>query len=171
MFTIFAFIGQAIIGWILADLIGGFVHWWEDRIARPRWSFLEKHLWEPNRHHHVDPMAFTKSGFWARNSTTFAAASVIGGLWLCLFGPSVVLFFAYLGGMLQNEIHYHTHKKPSGWILVFQQTGIIQSVPEHARHHKPPQDRNYCILTNWCNPVLERLGIWAWLERRLNLPR
>jgi ubiquitin-conjugating enzyme E2 variant len=167
MFTFFAFLGQAIIGWIIADLIGGFVHWYEDRVAKPNWPILEKYLWEPNRTHHVDPMDFTKTPFWARNSTTFIAATVVGGIWLALFGPSVVLLFAYIGGMVQNEVHYHTHKKATGWILVLQQIGIIQSIPEHSRHHKPPQDRNFCILTNWCNPVLEKLKFWSWLERKL----
>ena len=166
---IFSIIGQALVGWLLADLLGGIVHWWEDRIARPKWAILEKHLWEPNRRHHDDPMEFTRTGFWFRNSTTFIAATIIGLLWLTLFGPSVVLLFAYIGGMVQNEVHYHTHTKAKGWVLVFQQIGVIQSIAEHSRHHKPPQNRNYCVLTNWCNPVLEHLKVWERLERKMGM--
>ena len=169
MDTFFTLIGQAAIGWIIADLIGGFAHWYLDRVARPRWDWLEKSIWAPNRVHHEQPMAFTTNKFFYRNSTTFAAASVAAGLWLLAFGPSMVLLFAYIGGLLQNEVHYWTHKKSTGWIGVLQQTGIVQSIPSHARHHKPPQNRNYCILTDWCNPVLERLDVWNRLERRLGI--
>lgn len=169
MTTFFILIGQAVVGWIIADLIGGFLHWWLDRVARPRWDWLEKFLWAPNRAHHAQPMAFTQHGFLYRNSTTFVVATVAAALWFLAFGPSMVLLFAYIGGMLQNEIHYWTHKKSTGWIGVLQQTGIIQSIPSHARHHKPPQNRNYCILTDWCNPVLERLDVWNRLERHFKL--
>jgi len=167
--TLFILIGQAVIGWIIADLIGGFVHWWEDRVARPRWVWLEKNIWEPNRRHHKKPMEFTQSPFWYRNSTTFVAASVAAALWLMIFGPSMVLLFAYIGGMIQNEVHYWTHKKSNVWVGVLQQTGVIQSRTSHARHHKPPQNRNYCILTDWCNPVLERLDVWNRIERRFGI--
>lgn len=156
-------------GWLLADLLGGVVHWWEDRVGRPRLPWLVKHVFEPNLRHHADPMAFTETGFWTRNGTTMFAASIAGLAWLVLFGPSAVLFFAYLGGALQNEVHYLTHKRPAGWLAVFQQIGIIQSVPGHAKHHLPPQNKNYCVLTDWCNPVLEHLDVWNRLERRLNI--
>lgn len=163
----FSFLGQAIVGWLIADLIGGFVHWWEDRVARPRWAWLDKHFWEPNRLHHDQPMAFTRYGFWYRNSTTFLFAGAVCGVWFFAVGPSIVLLFAALGGMFQNEIHYWAHKKKGGWIAVFQKVGVFQSVPEHARHHKPPQDKNYCILTDWLNPLLEHAKFWVRLERFL----
>lgn len=177
---IFSLLGQALVGWLIADLIGGFVHWWEDRIGRPRWAWLERHVFEPNRHHHVEPMAFTEQGFLSRNSTAFLAATVIAIIWLSVFGFSTVLLFAFLGGALQNEVHYLAHKRPggskthkpgrfAGWLSVFQQIGLIQSVPSHAKHHLPPQNKNYCVLTDWCNPVLEYLDVWNRLERRLNI--
>ncbi len=163
-----SFLGAALVGWLIADLIGGLVHWWEDRIGRPRWAWLERHVFEPNRHHHSEPMAFTEQGFVSRNSTAFLAATVIAIIWLFVFGFSTVLLFAFLGGAFQNEVHYLAHKRPAGWLSVFQQIGIIQSVPGHAKHHLPPQNKNYCVLTDWCNPILEHLDIWNRLERRLH---
>lgn len=174
-----SFLGAALVGWLIADLIGGLVHWWEDRIGRPRWAWLERHVFEPNRHHHAEPMAFTEQGFVSRNSTAFLAATVIAIIWLFVFGYSTVLLFAFLGGAFQNEVHYLAHKRPgeslthspsqlAGWLSVFQKIGIIQSVPGHAKHHLPPQNKNYCVLTDWCNPILEHLDLWNRLERRLH---
>lgn len=166
---LFTFLGQALAGWLLADLIGGLVHWWEDRVGRPRWKWLERHVFAPNRQHHTAPMAFTEQSFFSRNSTAFAAATVMAIIWLTVFGPSVVLLFAFIGGAFQNEVHTLAHKRPAGWFAVLQQIGIIQSVPGHAKHHIPPQDKNYCVLTDWCNPVLEHLDVWNRLERRLGI--
>ena len=165
----FELLGQALVGWILADLIGGFVHWYQDRVARPRWGFLERHLWGPNRLHHVEPLDFAKSGFWERNSTTVIAALAVALPLFTIFGFSWVLVFATIGGCVQNEVHLWTHKPRDGWIKVLQQIGIIQSVAGHARHHKPPQNRNYCILTDWVNPILERLKVWERLERAFRI--
>lgn len=166
---IFTLIGQALVGWLLADLLGGIVHWWEDRIGRPSNRWIERHVLEPNRLHHDEPLAFTKTGFWYRNSTTLIAAAIPAALWLWLGGPSVVLLFAFVGGAFQNEIHYWTHMPRSGVVRVLQQIGIIQSVAGHARHHKPPQNRNYCVLTDWLNPLLEHFSVWHRLERRLGI--
>jgi len=168
-FAFFAFIGQALCGWLLADFIGGLLHWWEERIGKPTNRWIDKWVLEPNDLHHTDPMDFTKTPFWARNSTTFIAAGVISVIWLWLFGPSVVWFFATFGGMMMNEVHLWTHKRQGGWIEVFQKTGVIQSGRSHAVHHKPPQNRNFCILTDWLNPILEKLKFWQRLERALRI--
>ena len=56
---------------------------------------------------------------------------------------------------------------------VLQEIGLLQSPVHHAGHHRPPSDRRYCVLTDWLNPVLDAVGIWALLERglrRVGLP-
>lgn len=165
----FAFIGQALCGWLMADFIGGLVHWWEDRVGWPTNRWIDKWVLGPNDVHHVSPLAFADSPFWARNATTFLAAGVISLVWLWLAGPSVVWAFATIGGLMQNEVHLWAHQRKGGWIAVFQKIGIIQSVVSHAKHHKPPQDVNFCILTNWLNPVLEKIKFWKRLEALLRI--
>lgn len=165
----FDFLGQALVGWLIADLAGGFIHWWLDRVVWPRTSFLEKHVWGPNRVHHAQPLKFAAGSLWERNNSTIIAASILALIWLALMGPSVALAFALVGGAIQNEVHLWTHTPRAGIVKVLQQIGVIQSVAAHARHHKPPQDRNYCILTDWCNPVLEHFSVWRRLEKRLGI--
>lgn len=165
----FEVLGQALFGWLLADLLGGFIHWWLDRVAWPRTAFLERHVWGPNRVHHAEPMRFANGSFWYRNCSTTISASLLALLWLTTMGPSTVLLFAWLGGSIQNEVHLWAHKPRPGFLKALQQVGIIQSVTGHARHHKPPQDRNYCVLTDWCNPILEHFRVWHHLERLCRL--
>ena len=163
--SFFEIVGQAMLGWLIADFIGGLVHWWEDRVGWPTNHWVDKHILEPNRLHHEDPVAFTRSPFWLRNWTAFLTVAVITAVWIAIFGVSVVVLFAFIGGILTNEVHYHQHKPAKGWIKVLQETGVIQGRAHHNKHHTPPFNSHYCVLTGWLNPILEKLGFWTLLER------
>jgi hypothetical protein len=158
---------KLLIGWLCADLLGGVAHWLEDRVLSDRLPVLGPLIVEPNRLHHADPMAFTTGSFLARNGTTWLAAAVVAAAWLALFGFSIVFVGAALGGAVSSMVHYWTHvaPKPGHPLRVLQDMGIIQSVAQHAQHHRPPSDRRYCPLTNLCNPLLDAVGFWATLER------
>ena len=47
---------QLIVGWLIADLVGGFVHWIEDRVLTERVPLLGRHVVAPNRRHHAEPI-------------------------------------------------------------------------------------------------------------------
>lgn len=164
-----AIIGQLLFGWLLADLISGILHWLEDRILPEGIPLLDSQVVQPNRLHHIDPMAFTRFGFLYRNGTTFAAVAFIGAPLLWCFGLSFWLATALLGGAFANQIHYWAHKPGIApkWVRTMQLTGILQSPVGHGRHHRPPSDRAYCILTDWLNPWLDRWMVWEKLERLL----
>jgi hypothetical protein len=155
-------LGQAVIGWILADFVTGAFHWWEDCFGRAEWPVIGPWLIAPNRLHHTQPLAFTRHGFWARNGASVMAAAVIGSALCWALGPSVWLAALCLGGALANEVHRYAHEpsRAPRWILILQQVGMMQSPKEHARHHRPPYEANYCVLTDWLNPLFEATGFW-----------
>jgi hypothetical protein len=167
MTALSSIVGQALLGWLLADLVTGLFHWWEDRCGRADWPLLGQWLIAPNRLHHVDPMAFTRHGFVARNGASIAAALAVGALGLIIAGPSVLLAVTVIGGAIANEVHFYAHRPScAGQVLrVLQQTGVIQSPKGHAAHHRPPHQVNYCVLTDWLNPTLEAVGLWRELDR------
>jgi hypothetical protein len=72
-----------------------------------------------------------------------------------------------IGGALANEVHRYAHQPSAapGWVRVLQEIGLCQSPKEHSAHHRPPHDANFCILTDWLNPLLEAIrlldGAWA----------
>ncbi len=149
------------IAWLLADLMSGMLHWWEDRYADSKWPVLGKWIALPNQLHHTQPLAFLRQGYWSRNWTTIIPA-------LILFGATVPhpICLVFLFVSQANEIHALAHRKGKvpRWVAAAQRFGILQSPKHHAGHHRYPYCRNYCAMTDWLNPMLERLDVWRKLE-------
>lgn len=75
-----------------------------------------------------------------------------------------VILVAFLASWA-NEIHKWNHSKENNWIInLLQDMCLIQTKLHHAKHHLKPYYKNYCILTNWVNPVLELIYFWRGLE-------
>jgi ubiquitin-conjugating enzyme E2 variant len=91
---------------------------------------------------------------------------LIAGVYL-VSGPSLFWLAASAGGLMSYEVHRWAHapRLAPRWAVVLQEIGLFQSPKDHAAHHRPPQDRAYCILTAWLNPVLDAAGVWRRLER------
>ncbi len=159
-------LGQALIGWLIADLLSGLFHWWEDRVGRLDWPLIGRFVVAPNRLHHVDVLAFTRSGLVERNLVVWLLVAAISIGWLALTGPSVTWATATLGGLLVNEVHRMAHLPASAGPVsrVLQEIGLFQSPKHHAGHHRAPSDRRYCILTDWLNPVLDAVAAWTRIE-------
>ena len=162
---------QLLVGWLLADFLSGLLHWIEDRVLREGDTWLSRVIVEPNRLHHAEPLRFLANGFWARNATTWAIVLPLTVAWFAAIGPSLVLLAAAIGGLLANEVHRLTHAAPAkgSWLRALQDIGVIQSPRMHARHHRGRQDQAYCVLTDWLNPVLDKIRFWERLERMLRI--
>lgn len=160
-------VGELLLGWLLADLVTGAFHWWEDRFGREDWPIVGSWIIAPNRLHHADPLAFTLHGFWARNGAALITATAAAALLTLIAGPAVWIAALATGGALSNEVHRYAHQpsRAPTWIRILQEIGLAQSPKVHAVHHRPPQDQNYCVLTDWLNPPLEAIGFWSRLER------
>lgn len=148
--------------WLTADFVVGLVHWWEDRYGDPAWPILGRLVVEPNIRHHSDPRSFLSGNYWHRNYSSILPAAVVaavslacGEWWLLL-----VAVFASQG----NEIHGWAHQKCSRFVRGLQMTGLLHSPEQHADHHERPFSTNYCTMTDWMNPVLERVRFWRGLE-------
>ena len=45
-----------------------------------------------------------------------------------------------------------------------QKTGILQGKQSHDWHHTAPYDANFCVMTEFLNPVLNRVRFWERME-------
>jgi sterol desaturase/sphingolipid hydroxylase (fatty acid hydroxylase superfamily) len=159
--------GQLVLGWLLADFLTGAFHWWEDRVARIDMPILGRWLIEPNRLHHVDPLAFTRGSFAQRSQAAIVAVAACSAIWLLAFGPSVFWVAVTMGGACATEVHRMAHERKRGGAFgALQDIGLIQSPTHHAGHHRGEFDQRYCVLTGWLNPILDRMHFWHHLERR-----
>lgn len=153
-------------GLFLADFITGVFHWFEDRYGNPNWKLFGNTI-RANQEHHRRPRAFLEGTFLHRNAQVFLIGMVfLAGFWalgwLNLFTASAVVF-----GSFANEIHRFTHRSPkeNGRIITaIQKTGLLQSFQHHAQHHRKAKDTHFCVMTNYLNPILERVQFFQRIE-------
>lgn len=161
------YLTQIFLLWLLADFLTGVIHWWEDTYGNPKWPIIGKHVVLPNLDHHSNPRLLLQGTYWNRINTSVYAAVIIGIiLWLCGYGSwqmGLCLLFSSQG----NEIHAIAHRsdRENGrFIVKLQRLGIIQTRKSHGWHHKAPYDTNFCVMTEFCNPILNKIHFWDRVE-------
>lgn len=152
---------------LLADFITGGIHWWEDTYGDPSWKYLGKLIVVPNIEHHQFPRKFLNNSFWGRIRLSFIFGLLLIGVFAIFDAVTwqLILLFAYAA--LANECHAASHRtdKENGIFIRFIQTiGLIQSRKMHGHHHTAPYSTNYCIQTNYLNPILNTIRFWTILE-------
>jgi len=169
---------QAIGCLLLVDFLSGLIHWLLDGYFREEWPIVGKWVVQPNSLHHRQPGAFLKNN-WLESATGPLALGIVVLLiahWLHVRGWQMWLMFFL--GINTNEIHKWAHRNPrvNGPLITFlQRIGILQSQRHHAQHHRGRQDRFYCAVTNYLNPILESIRLWdvldAFMVRGLRIRR
>lgn len=159
-------VAQVGMGWIVADFLSGVIHWCEDRYGSPRWPVFGGAIRDTIRHHRR-PRGFLAKSPLARSRRVIIIA-VIGFIAFFLSGTlNAFTITLCVAAAVSNEIHVAAHSSPkenSHWVTALQHWGIIQSHAHHALHHRNLKNMNYCTITNWVNPVLERMRFWRRAE-------
>jgi plasmanylethanolamine desaturase len=152
----------------LADLVAGLVHWAEDAYFTPETPVLGSLVIKPNIVHHHFPRYFTQLSWWQSSWQLL----LIGGLVLALAWPlgwlswQLLLFVAV--SVNANEVHKMAHRtraENGRLISKLQDWRILQTARHHGVHHTDPKNTYYCPVTNYVNPLLERLDFWNRLEK------
>lgn len=138
---------QVVAAYLLVDLLTGLYHFATDK----GWNFPSQVAMFQD-HHETNTMA----GFdWQPSLLGLPAMGF--GLWL----GSSFLTAAGAFGILSQVPHYYAHRRSEsprvhGLVRLLQRTGLILDPQHHAEHHRD-FDRNFCILSGWCNPLLNSL--------------
>lgn len=171
--------GLVALGWILADLASGVVHWLADTWGSERIPVIGPVFVRSFREHHVDPEAITKHDWietnGANSATTipilsglvaasWAYPGVIGGGWV--LAVVSLNFWTVLG----NQIHKWAHMvSPPRWVRWGQRCRIFISPDAHRRHHNGRHDDHFCITSGILNGLLGRLEVFRRLEKAVTL--
>ena len=152
---------------LAADFVVGLFHWVEDAYLREDFPLLGHLIARPNVLHHYRPRHFLKKSWMASCwDLWIVAAAVVTGAWvLGRLSPAVVLFAVLVGNA--NQIHKWAHRsrKENGrWINLLHDLRLLQGTRHHAIHHTDPKSTHYCVITEFLNPVLERIRFWTRLE-------
>jgi hypothetical protein len=164
---------QIFLGYIMADFLGGFFHWFEDTYLDydskiPLFNGISKH----NEMHHYFPRTIVGYSYFENISTTLP---IIAALFLIIvyFYPKSVsqnpYFYAslFIFGTLTNVFHRLSHMRecelPS-IILFLQNIGLLCSHTFHRTHHTQNNDSVYCPISTYLNLFLDNIGFWRFLE-------
>ena len=160
---------EVVLSLLAVDFVSGLVHWAEDTFGTEATPLVGAWIVAPNALHHEDGAAFTGKS-WLASSWDLAlaagllvAAAVAGG-W---FGPGVAIFV--LAGANANQVHKWCHAPARAPRLVHAawRLRLLQGPRHHARHHAGAKNEAYCVVTPYLNPLLDALGFWRALERRI----
>lgn len=159
------FVFEILLGVLVADLASAFVHWGQDNLGSKDTPFVG-HIIDAGVGHHEDPEKFLHSSFWYRSRDALIGSLIVLIFGLYFFGPSVFLFSICIAGayMIEIQVWAHTEDRPF-WVRFMQRVGLFQSNAQHASHHDIDDTRTYAIITSWLNPLLDRSGIWRFLDR------
>lgn len=160
-------------GYLLADLLTGFVHWFCDTFFDETTPALGPGLIGPFREHHRDPLLMTRHSFLELTGSSFRAMTplLVLFVWRGAQLPLAVAAFGFAlatGAVATNLLHRWAHDPaPPAFARVLHRLGVVLTPSRHARHHAPPYAAGYCVTTGWMNPLCERLGIWRHAEAAL----
>jgi len=170
---VFLVCGAAVLGYVLADLLSGLVHWLFDTWWTERTPLVGRSFVRPFREHHTDPASITRHDWVETNGNNclgslplligayFVPTTGFAGLFL------VSLMLSVARGLLAtNQFHKWAHDaNPGGVVKTLQRWHLILPADHHRVHHESPHDTHYCITTGWLNPLLSATGAFRRIER------
>ncbi len=161
-------------GLLGADLVTGAVHWACDTWGDEHTPWVGPGLIRAFREHHCDPEAMLEHDWIDVNGEPAAAAALayavlaIPALQSALLEQPLLyaLVWSLVGlAALGNQAHQWAHARAvPAPVRALRRCGLL--TPErHARHHRAPYERAYCITSGLLNRPLDALGFWRGLER------
>jgi ubiquitin-conjugating enzyme E2 variant len=165
--------GGVFVGYLLADLCSGIVHWMGDRYGTPETPLVGPNFIRPFREHHVDPKGMTRHDFIETNgNNSLVTLPVIGFCFLVfpleerwgLFGfCTIVSLAAWV--FATNQFHKWSHEDDvPAFVAWLQRNHVILGVRHHDVHHTYPYETYYCITSGWLNEPLHRIRFWSRAE-------
>lgn len=166
-------------GFVMADFVGGLVHWMGDTWGSPDMPILGKALIRPFREHHVDEKAITRHDYIETNGANclvavpVAAAALFIPLTIAGWEAPALFALVSIGAMIfwvmmTNQIHKWSHLEPEempALLKAAQRLHLVLPPAHHQVHHTPPFDTYYCITTGWLNWPLAKLRFYRHAER------
>ncbi|KAK0599485.1 hypothetical protein LWI29_005728 [Acer saccharum] len=158
------------VGYILADLFSGIYHWVIDNYGNASTPFFGPQI-KGFQGHHKEPWVITKRQF-ANNIHSSALAITFMVLPVnILYNDPIIhglvsVWFGCL--MFSQQFHAWAHcpkSKLPPLVVALQDAGVLLSRSQHASHHRPPYNNNYCIVSGIWNKFMDDNKVFEALER------
>ncbi len=174
--TLLVLFAGTVMGYAVADLISGLVHWASDTYGSSTTPVVGAMMVIPFREHHDDPDGITKETVVELHGVNAFLVLPILLSSIALAGtgqPSLVALFGAVfaaatafGVVAAGQVHCWTHSShPPRLISALQERGLVISARDHQAHHNQGFEEDFCILSGWWNRPLKRLGAFRHAER------
>lgn len=157
------------IGYILADLGSGVYHWGIDNYGDASTSLFGSQI-DAFQGHHKWPWTITRRQF-ANNLHALARATTFTVLPLDILSDDASFngFVSVCAGCIMFSQQFHawahgTKSKLPPLVVALQDAGVLVSRAQHAAHHRPPYNNNYCIVSGIWNRFLDEQKVFEALE-------
>ncbi|KAK9155753.1 hypothetical protein Sjap_003233 [Stephania japonica] len=160
----------AYIGYLIADLASGVYHWAIDNYGSSNTPIVGDQI-QAFQGHHKWPWTITKRQF-SNNLHALARSVFFTMLPFDLLPNANPAFHAFAGAcagciMMSQQFHAWAHGTKSRlprMVVALQEMGVLVATEEHGRHHRPPYNNNYCIVSGAWNGVLDESRVFEMLE-------
>jgi len=163
---------QIIFGFLLADIITGGFHWFEDTYLDycTNIPFL-KQIAKDNELHHYFPRSILGYSY-LENITLTLPSIIIFLLIIYVFNKNILKQYPYffitfsLFFLTSNIIHKFSHMRDCEKSELFKyinKTGLLCSHKHHETHHIDATEK-YCVISEYNNYILDSIGFWRGLE-------
>lgn len=158
--------------WAAADFGSGVLHWSVDNYGNGRTPIMGGII-AAFQGHHSAPWTITQREFCNnvhKLCIPFGIAPVALAAAATHFdNPALVYFLTVFCSLeiMSQEFHKWSHQLPSetpSWVNTLQKVGVTIGRRPHAQHHLAPYKGNYCIVSGFCNNVLDDSGFFRRLE-------
>ncbi|CAN4102739.1 unnamed protein product [Withania somnifera] len=157
------------IGYVLSDLASGIYHWGIDNYGSAKTPIFGSQI-DAFQGHHKWPWTITRREF-SNNLHALARAVTFTVLPIDLLcnNSTTLAFVGVCSGCIMFSQQFHawahgTKSKLPSTVLSLQDAGILVSRSQHAAHHRPPYNNNYCIVSGLWNEYLDRSKCFEFLE-------
>lgn len=155
-----------LVGYALADLGSGVYHWGIDNYGGAGTPVFGPQI-DAFQGHHMWPWTITRRQF-ANNLHALARVVTFAVMPINLLcdDPTALGFVAVCSGCIMFSQQFHawahmTKSKLPPLVAALQDGGVLVSRGQHAAHHRPPYNGNYCIVSGVWNEVLDS---WKFFE-------
>lgn len=158
---------QVLATWLATDFLSGLLHWLEDRYGNPSWPIVGRHVTKPNILHHFVPRAFVTNSWYLSSRLLLLVGTLIVSVTALLGMFNWMVVLAIVLGVNANQVHkcsHRTRQENGRFVVLLQRLRLVQSPSHHHRHHSEQKDSHYCVLTDFLNPILDRMRFWRGLE-------
>ncbi len=156
--------GGAVASYLLADFLTGLFHYAMDNLDCNNQNLphaIRKTIISFTLHHYAPTIS--NKGYWGLTRQSWVANFVMlaGAALSSLSSNHLPSYMMALSGLIATQsqyFHFLAHRNPkenSAFVKLLQRSGLILNPKSHNKHHTPPYEDNFCVISGHTNGAVD----------------